>query len=612
MHMRFIRSKAMIITVIVMSALCLVAVDISIRITMNMFERKDHAKEDRPAATSSAVQAEVKYTNINKLKEPVFYYNGKRPKESIAFITEKNEVFVAIDEILDQLGIKFTYFNTDEILETTVNGKKLLVGMGKDRCSYGGREIYLSAIPFTARNHILVPIELIGYFEGFEFDQYNDKVTVFLNYHKGYKALEDSKIKVLKLTDGTASVSDITGIKNYWKRKRDYRKNETVDALSTVSAYIVNSGGKSYIIKNGNEISPDVINTGANSSLSSDGKYIYWFDDSKKAPYIANINSKEVKGIKDFSGVDFANNHLQKDMRLFDYTETDSYKRVVFTDDLHDNKYALINRKNKLVLNGNILYSPDMKKVLYAKPGKGYFIANTDGTNLTSLGNGIGAEWVNNNRVLLKTAQGNFLFNKQGKNKLQVNDVWKTAGKAPDGTVFFTVGNLFYKEKNGAEEYIMKLPWAVDRIFGLSDKGPYIATAGGSTDGIYYIDGSRILSIGKYSSLLTQIESGGSFIDYGKSITFSPSRKSFAVFQKGDPFISLSIIHTDGFKRDIHLNILTEDHNETRSVECRWLSDTRVLVNTEQKIWIVDFMDEDSKVYSWLQGKDSVIKGILP
>lgn len=557
-------SKKAVILIVIMSLICLAAVGISVRVSITMLEKRTKIITNKPSGEVKAnAQNSAKLVNINKLKELNLYINGDKLEGEEAFQYDKGEFLLPLDVILNKIGVKFNYFNSDDILKANIKGNDILIKLWKNSFVYGGREIILKSPPAAAKDHILVPDELFKYVDGFKVESNAVKNSIFMNYYPGYNNKSDPQLRMLRIAGKKAQLSDITGEKVYWSDKAEISEDEGFYFPAVGSGCILKSGGKTYSIRSENGFKPVSLNVNKTAIFSVDGKYLQWMDDNKKNLYMYNIKNGTVK------------------------------KKSPSADD-------------------NIQYSPDMKKIIYYRSDKGYYVSNSDGTGAVLLGEGFEARWITGSRIFFRAGRDMFLVGADGKNKVKTDVENKTVGRDAKGNIFYTRGSILCLESGGKEKEIAELPWKCEYVYGLSDNGQFLAVSDDEEDGVFYLTGKMTVKTGKRSQLLRSIKEGDVYPDLRRSIVSSPDGRSAAVFQREDGLITLNVFNGGWSKpKKVVLNYQASDKPGIDFINSKWLSNTRILVYTDRSGWVVDLKD-DVKIFEWQENEGSTIKGVLP
>jgi len=201
--MNFLRSRILLISTIVLSVFALIAVIISVRVSIAMVEKKNHRVTDKNDDIYRPARTDMKPAYINKMIEIssnlkfTFFFNGQESDNVYAYLTGGKEVLLPLDFILQKAGIKFYLYNPDDMLQADINGKKLLIKFEDGSIYLDGIRMTFGALPVVAKNGILVPAKLFTLLDGFEVDEYPHRNTVFINYHRDYKTIEKDKYKII-------------------------------------------------------------------------------------------------------------------------------------------------------------------------------------------------------------------------------------------------------------------------------------------------------------------------------------------------------------------------------------------------------------------------------
>lgn len=549
----------------VMSILGIIAVGISIRISVTMVRKQDQMLKTKPVTETGAVKSVDISVNLNKAAEQDFYLNGRQIKGGVGYLTGKDRVFLPLDPILQETGSNFRWFGSDDMLEASFGGENLLLKFGEG-ISLGGRKLSLQLPPFTAKGHIYVTAELFDSLDGFRFDGYAENNSVFLNYYPDFEDRENSGIRVLRLREGTAALSDISGERSFWDRADAFSQKEGFFLSSNGFSGILKSGDRTYLIKYGNTVKPRLLDTDPSAVLSADGKYLYWTDNAKKQSCIQDLRTGRIKKPGDYF---------------------------------------------KTVIEGNAVYSPDGSKVLFFRKSKGYYVANSDGTGITFLGNGIKAEWINNNRIFIDTGSIRLLFSGSGKPKGQTKEVWRSAGRTSAGDIFFTKGNELFCEAKGKEKFLIQLPWECSYIFAASVGGPYLA-ASEKQDMVYFIDGGDSRPIGSFSRLLKENINDEVKVNYLTNFSASPDNRHFVIFRNNSGFAAFMLVNRGEEQvREIVLNYRIGEEALPETLISKWLTADRLLIYNRHRGWVID-MQQDIKISDWTEQAGTTIEGIFP
>lgn len=202
--MNFFRKKAVYITAAVMSILCIVAIYISVRVTLVMLEKgnhiiKGHGVLENTTIPGTAAGIADNGTINGKFTEQELFFNGRKVEGFYSYISGKEELAVPLDSVLGQASVGFDYYHPDDIIQADINGQKLLMKLWSCDYSVDGKRITLGMAPMPYNGHILVPLELFSYIRGFSTDLDLAGKTAFINYTQGYTPEKDKTVCIIKL-----------------------------------------------------------------------------------------------------------------------------------------------------------------------------------------------------------------------------------------------------------------------------------------------------------------------------------------------------------------------------------------------------------------------------
>jgi hypothetical protein len=624
--MKFLRGKGITIVISIVTVLCLATVAITVDVTINMYRRYNKLVRIPEKLQSTNLQrqknisrnGDVVNVSTDKIKELSVYYNGQKVHDVIAIATVKKEVFISLDSVLLNLGIKFNYFNSDDILECEIDGKKLVVRLGDAFFQYGGERINLSAPSLAAKDHILVSADLFDYINGFKVDGYSSRNIVFINHYNNFNNTEMNEVKFFRSTNGIEGITDISGRKNFWPRDIKNVKDEDIDFSPDMSTGIVKSGSKVYLIETKTDRVPYLINVSPTCTFSEDSRYLYWVDQAKKTSYIYDIARHKTEELGDYYfrlNSNPASGNSSPYGELLNYYNTgNSFRVISLTSASRNGNYTFIERNGRVFYEGNVLFSPDKKRIIYYKNGIGYFTARVDGMGETFLGGASKVVWVNNDRIFLQNTKGKFVFNRYGNNKIKANSEWEMLGNAENGDIFYTDGSTLYSRGKGIgskEKRIFRMPWKCSYIYAHTGKGPYIIATNDNTDDIFYLSVNKLVKLGKVSLLFKDANERDVFVNYKSSVIMSPDGRKIITLQRQWGFVTVSLVDTKtSIQKELVLNYDASNQAFYEPVNTIWLPDERLLVYTELKGWIIDFKNE-GQIYQWNEMKGSTIKAVL-
>lgn len=611
--MKFMRSKATIIFIAVISALCMVAALIAIDISLLMIRKKDQAIKPVPVEQNEEVQASAKLVKTKKLEEHVLYFNGQPVEGLTAFMSTEDTCLIPLDMLLEKLGVESRYFAPDDILEFVLNNKKVTVRINQSEVVVGGQKIRLKAAVQAARNHILAPVELLENMDGFGVLTGSDKESLFVNYFPDVNKYAQ-KLRVMKTFNGIASISDFLQPSYFWRSRDEVVGDDRILPSYDESSYVIKALNKVFLISDGQKQKPREIEVDPSASWSADGKYLYWIDKSKGLSYSYTIATGMETELGDYYQRVLADRRESNTAAvygnggvLYDYDQGRRYKRVVLTDPQHFSNYTFIERRGRTFIEGPVSFSPNGESILFYESGQGYYSANADGTGKKLVGEGKGATWINNDKIMLSGKDGMYVVSKDGTNASNIAQAWRRLGETPKGHVLYARGNVLYGETDGKDVKLLTLPIHCDYIFANDISGPYVAVSK-EQDKVYLIAGGIVDELGSSSHLM---KGRGINMEnpWGSSILGSPEGELTAVAQKAEGLLSIDIIdNKKGDMRSLTLNAPAEEQEERFNM--KWINDGALIVHTSKSAWLIELEDE-AEIYHWTEEEAYRIEGIL-
>ncbi|MCX8131241.1 MAG: hypothetical protein N3I35_14230 [Clostridia bacterium] len=611
--MKFLRTKAVVIFITVISILCIIAAGIAIEVSIVMIKKKDQALKPLAAQPTKSIEASVKPVKANKLEEQAFYFNGEVIEGLKAYSDEKESFFIPMDLLLQKLGIGFRFFSSDDIFEFSIHNEKVKMILNKSEVEIDGRKVKLDSAVLTAKNHILVSTEIFDFLKGFSVDKYLSKNTVFINYFPDLKNGING-IRLLRTENETVEISDLLNEKQFWKSEGKNSDNVRIETSKENTGYTIKRDNKVYVFCPDGMKNPRLTDISQSAAWSADGKYLYWIDPVKGISYLYDVREGIMRKLgdyflrmrdakpKDRNYKLFSNGGI-----LYEYKQGKRYKRITFTDPEYPVNYTFIERRGKTVIEGRVSFSPDADRVLYYKAGEGYYTAVVDGTRQAFIGAGSGAVWISSNKILLYTAEDKFLVTSDGMYREKTAGIWKVLGQSTDGAVFYTDGRTLYCEAEKGEVQVFKLNISLDYVFALDRQGPYLGVSK-ADDKTYIISKGKTKEIGN-SSLLRSF--GGKGInEYGYSISGSPGGKYTAAVRSLEGFLGIDLL--DNKKAEVRrftLNYNVENLSHLDKCNMTWVSDDTLILSTANRGWLIDLKDKPG-IYDWVEGSGSRIYGI--
>ena len=276
-----------------------------------------------------------------------------------------------------------------------------------------------------------------------------------------------------------------------------------------------------------------------------------------------------------------------------------------------DGNYTFIKRNGKIVIEGNLLYSPNMKKVVYYVKDEGYYFAYSEGNKKTFLGNINDIRWINNNEFFMSMDGKNYIVTDNGKTVTLTEDDWTLLGQTQQGELFFSKNNVLYYEKNGEEKEIRELPWACDAVFSRSIEGPFIAVSN-KENGIYFIDKENIIRIGTDKLANQTLDTLKGVNHKNLNLTYSQDDRNIAFYQEENNFLSLNILNTKNYElKKILLDFTFDSKTGFDEISTKWISNSLLLVYSKSKWCAVDIKD-GIKLYQQSETIDRQLFGVFP
>ncbi len=612
--MGFFKDKLSAVFIIVMLIVCMIAFFISVKVSVTMIEKRNQMVRQIPANNVQKAEPVDKPASINvgRLADQALYINGEKINDMNAYATEKNFLLIPLNIIFKKLGMEFKYYASDDIVRSDATGQNLVLKLGKSGIQLDGRKIKLGIAPQAAKDSILVPEEVFHTLKGFTVSYDDDRNAAFVNYYPGYVDDINSNLKVYKITDGVAEITDITGNKAFWESDSGLLKGDRMEYPDENGKSIVKSAKNVYLIDNDRLDLVSSLDIDPSATFSSDGRYLYWIDYKNRTSYVYSIAEGVTRELGDYFfrlHVGDEDGELPGGGRvLYDYSEGAGYKRVSLANTAGTGVYTFIERNGRLVVKGNVFYSPDRKKII-VKNSKGCSVVNTDGTDMVFLGNE--AKWINNNRIFVTSDKESFLTDKNGKSRTKTGEIWKMAGQTLKGDVFYSSGNTLYCETGGKEKEVARLSWNFDDVYAASENGPFIIVSR-QQDTVFLLKGEKVTEIGSYYQLLRSSRNGEINLNPDQSVVFSGDGGQVALGQREGGFILLNIIDSGSMvQKKFTLDYDTYSTISGDGIRMKWINNNRLLVYSYRNGWIIDMRD-GGRIHSWTEKKGSTIRLILP
>lgn len=184
----FLRKKVVTITIIIMSILCIAALYIAFKVSLVMFQKSNQIirgyirQENLKDMFHESKETTGRLFDPARFSRGEIYFNGRKIEKLNCYLADNKEFFIPLDLILNETSTKFVYYHPDDILETNINGQKLVLKLWDNTYSIDNRKIRLAMPPVTYDNHIIVPSGLFKYLKSYSIDIVVDTETIFLDY----------------------------------------------------------------------------------------------------------------------------------------------------------------------------------------------------------------------------------------------------------------------------------------------------------------------------------------------------------------------------------------------------------------------------------------------
>lgn len=456
----------------------------------------------------------------------------------------------------------------------------------------------------------MTSLELFKYLDGYSYDKTNDNAFMLLNSFPDYQK-ELKSVKVLTQMNGNTLISDVLGKKASWNSEIGHSSNDLIEKSYDGLKSLIKSGDKVYLLTAKNPLKPVKLDVDPSAHWAVNNKYLYWTKSDEKMFYIYNTENMTYRKIDENNLKNNAVNGLNEVSNadiLQDYKRGDYYERISFTNQAMEGNYSRIKRRGKVVIEGNLLFSPSKNKIVFYMKGEGYYFANADGTGRKFLGNANFIKWINNNKIFMTIDDKNYIVKNNGRTITETQNEWRYLGVTPTNEVLFSINNTLYMEKEGKETELMKLPWLCDRIVAQKAKGPYVAVVN-SNESVFLINQGVITKMGteRFDNAGYQKES----ITKNLNITFSPDGREIAYFQQEDKLLSFNIIHIENKQeKKILLDFPFDSGLGYQLISTKWISDKLVLVFSNSK-WCAINLEKETELYQQTMPRGSALFGVL-
>lgn len=599
--MKFIRTHITIIAIVIMSALCLCAIGVAVNLSLIRIQRRHQmVVETVPVAQGELNKNKIESININKLRIQSMVLNGIEVEDIRVYADEKGKFLLPVEAILNKVKIPYQYYASDRILEWSSKEKKIKLHLGEDGFWLGKNKVSLGQQVLTGKNHILASLDLFDFLHGFTSHQVSGFQGLFLDYNPEYSK-ELTTYSCLSKDMREIKIMDLLGQKVLWQKEMVNNLPFSVEPSYGGLKFLIKSGKEVYLFQPGVSAIPVRIPVDPKAQWSGNGRLLLWTEPQEDISYIYDVVMGTKRKVSQSLIQEYRVNNLRQDHDfhiLMDYKKGNRYESITFTDQKMKDNFTIIMRNGKRIISGNVLYSPDRKKLLYEVTGKGFYYANADGTRRTFLAAVTDVHWINSNRFVFTSQGKNFIFNWDTKKKTPTGARWKYLGKTENGEILFSIDQILYSEAEGRETELMKLPWICDAIHASSAKGPFIFLSR-TGQGIFFANHKSISMIGEIVASSEEREpSAEEEVLKNLKITFSPDHGHMSFYQQQNGLLSLGILDTENHKlQKVMLGFSYDVMGGFAKIKTKWLSNTRLVVFSGSKWSVIDIQNQ-IKVYT--------------
>jgi hypothetical protein len=248
---------------------------------------------------------------------------------------------------------------------------------------------------------------------------------------------------------------------------------------------------------------------------------------------------------------------------------------------------------------------------LYSDKINEWRVADTDGTDIITLGYSQKAHWVDNNRVLLEADGICTLYDIKNKTSTPVSTLWGYIGKSPDGGIFFTNGSEIYSIKGDKKSRVAGFPWASDYIYMTGRKDTYTVLSE-EQDEIYCFRGNETIELGKPGLFPNKRQGTEPEEAFMENTAAASDGERLAILQNGSTYLEVCILnYEDMSEKKLTLDCPAAPDDTDAGIKMAWLDKDRLAVFSSGSLWIVDTKDEAYLYKRDLKGSNTEIIGLL-
>lgn len=609
---KLLKTRAFIFLTAVVIALSSITLVFSVNMTSIMLRKQDQLAAARPDASASLKKNNsgiVGAMNLKKSGRWPLFFNGRLQDGLICYASGNGKFLMPIDIILNNLKAGYGILNSDDAFKADINGKELLLHLGTRNAKLGDSAVELDTASVAAENHIMASPMILDSLDDIRF--YNDVAdeAVFTNYWPSSKDEKYSGIGLFKIDGRTLEISDIFGSMLYsYDANGPATMDEAVYSRS-LDSLLVKSGEEYYIINKKNYKNPPKLDIKGTYNLSSDGGFLYRVDNSGKYFLIYDVKSSSLKKLKNhYSSIRLINGASLTDCRLLAQQAGSLFVRLDF-EAPGGGTYSAIARGGRVVAQGSSKYSPDHARLLLYDRTEGWSLCGSDGRGIVRFKDVTAANWVDNDRILLRKADGLEVYERKNGSRHKVEVPFYHIGQADDGRCFYSRGNELYQTIKGSETKIGDFPWRCEYACSVGEKSPVVLVSR-EANNVFIISEGTVISLGKPELFPNLAAPDAVDAGFNDNAVFSTDGGRLALLQKGEKFLEISLLQSKDLKQDkITLDFTPDSQNGNSKVFMKWLGNDSLLLYTANRGWLVDFGNNDTYIHEWTD--NAAIAGIF-
>jgi hypothetical protein len=271
--------------------------------------------------------------------------------------------------------------------------------------------------------------------------------------------------------------------------------------------------------------------------------------------------------------------------------------------------YTVIERTGKVTVEGKSHDSPDGKKLVYAVPEKGFFIANTDGTGIFPAGDGTDAGWTDNDRLILHMGQALSVFDTVNRSLRPVGLVRSLAGTASDGEPFSIWKGYLYVGSGNNVRLLFRLPWSCNHIYAPAAGGPYLILST-QENSIFGMSGGSSLKAADTHKFINKSGASDAKKLFEANSAVAPDKDRIAFLQNENGLLQVNLVGMKEFKlQKVVVDCRFGEQTES-AIKMLWLDGDRLLLHSGSQGWLLD-LSKETHIYSWEEAAWGELLGLV-